>query len=170
MMIHEVTEKAGAHRRRKRVGRGPGSGHGKTCGRGHKGAGSRSGFSRKPGYEGGQVPFFARLRQVGFNNSRFRIEYHTINVQTLESRFADGDQVTPDGLVHAGLMSNTRKPVKILGQGELTKKLHVTAATFSDTAKEKIEKAGGSVTATGVGKPKSGKPGKSRVSSGSESA
>lgn len=146
MMIHDVTEKAGKYKKRKRVGRGPGSGRGKTCGRGHKGAGSRSGFSHRGSFEGGQMPLFRRVPKRGFSNVQFRTEYAIINVKALDARFNDGDEVTADTLVQAGLIRSTKLPVKVLGEGDTSKKLKVTAAKFSAAAREKIEKAGGSVT------------------------
>lgn len=145
MMIHEITEKVGRHKKRKRVGRGPGSGLGKTCGRGHKGAGSRAGYSQKAAHEGGQMAFFRRIPKRGFTNSMFRTDYATVNVKDLENRFEDGAEVNPDMLVKAGLIRNAKEPVKVLGQGELSKKLTVTAAKFSESAKAKITAAGGSV-------------------------
>ncbi|MCC6681058.1 MAG: 50S ribosomal protein L15 [Phycisphaeraceae bacterium] len=148
MMIHEITEKVGAHKKRKRVGRGVGSGHGKTAGRGHKGAGSRSGFSGsvRASREGGQMPLFRRFPKRGFSNAKFRTEYAVVNIKALDARFDDGAEVNPDMLVKVGLISDTRKPVKILAEGDTSKKLAVTAARFSAAAKEKIEKAGGTVT------------------------
>ena len=146
MMIHEVTEKAGRHKRRKRIGRGHGSGHGKTSGRGHKGARSRAGFSTRPGQEGGQMPLFRRLPKRGFTNANFRKEFFIVNLQALDARFEDGDEVSPEQLVAKGLIANVSKPVKVLGHGDLTKKLAVTAAAFSKSAMEKINSAGGSAT------------------------
>jgi large subunit ribosomal protein L15 len=146
MMIHEITEKVGSHKKRKRVGRGPGSGLGKTCGRGHKGAGSRSGYSRKAAHEGGQMAFFRRIPKRGFTNAMFRTDYAIVNIQDLAKRFEDGAEVNPDMLVKAGLIRNTKDPVKVLGQGDLTKKLTVTAAKFSESAKAKITAAGGTAT------------------------
>jgi large subunit ribosomal protein L15 len=133
MMIHEVTEKVGPHKKRKRVGRG------------HKGAGSRAGNSRKAGHEGGQMAFFRRIPKRGFSNAEFRTDYATVNLKALEQRFDDGAEVNPDMLVKAGLIRNTKDPVKILGEGDLTKKLTVTAAKFSEAAKAKITAAGGTV-------------------------
>lgn len=148
MMIHEITEKVGAHKKRKRIGRGVGSGHGKTSGRGVKGAGSRSGWtgSIRASREGGQMPLFRRVPKRGFSNFHFRVEYAVVNLKTLEARFGDNAEVTPKALVEAGLLSSTKKPVKILGDGELKKKLKITAAKFTKTAEEKITKAGGSIT------------------------
>lgn len=146
MMIHEITEKAGAYRNRKRVGRGIGSGHGKTSGRGHNGAGSRSGAKRPPTREGGQLPFFRRMAKRGFTNAPFMKQFAIVNLSALEARFEDGESVTPETLVKVGLIRNTKLPVKVLGDGELTKKLQVTASKFTASAAGKIEKAGGSVT------------------------
>lgn len=148
MMIHEITEKVGAHKKRKRIGRGVGSGHGKTSGRGVKGAGSRSGWtgSIRASREGGQMPLFRRVPKRGFSNVIFRVEYAVVNLKTLEARFADNAEITPKALVEAGLLSSTKKPVKILGDGELKKKLRITAAKFTKAAEEKITKAGGSIT------------------------
>ena len=146
MMIHEVTAKVGAHKKRKRVGRGPGSGTGKTAGRGHKGAGSRAGYSNTGAHEGGQMPLFRRFAKRGFSNANFRKHFSIVNTKALEARFDDGAEVNPDMLVKVGLIRNTKLPVKILGQGDIAKKLNVTAAKFSKSAAEKIEKAGGSVT------------------------
>lgn len=148
MMIHEVTELVGSHKKRKRLGRGTGSGHGKTCGRGTKGAGARSGWggSIRAGREGGQMPFFRRIPKRGFSNARFTKIYAIVNLQALEARFDDGAQVNPETLVKVGLIPDTKLPVKVLAEGELTKKLNVTAALFSAAASEKISKAGGSAT------------------------
>jgi large subunit ribosomal protein L15 len=146
MMIHEMTSKVGRYKGRKRVGRGPGSGHGKTSGRGHKGAGSRSGFKRRAYFEGGQMTWTRRMPKRGFTNAQFRTEYHVVNLKTLEGRFGDGDEVTAASLAKAGIIRDTKKPLKILGEGELTKKLDVTANKLSKSAEAKITAAGGSVT------------------------
>ncbi|MEX0742426.1 MAG: 50S ribosomal protein L15 [Phycisphaeraceae bacterium] len=148
MMIHEITKLVGRNKRRKRVGRGPGSGRGKTSGRGHKGAGSRSGYggSMPPSYEGGQMPYFRRIPKRGFNNAAFRTEYAIVNVKALEERFDDGAEVNTETLVNVGLVRDAKVPVKILGEGEIGKKLTVTATRFSSSAREKIEKAGGTCT------------------------
>ena len=147
MMIHEITQLVGRHKRRKRVGRGPGSGDGKTAGRGHNGARSRSGFSTQVGREGGQMPLYRRVPKRGFSNARFRgPAFAIVNVRALDARFDDGAEVTPAALAAAGLIGSERQPVKVLGAGETSKKLRVTATAFSQTAKEKIEKAGGAVT------------------------
>ncbi len=146
MMIHEITIHAGKYKTRKRIGRGEGSGHGKTAGRGHKGAASRAGWKRRPGYEGGQMPIFRRMPKRGFTNAPFRRLFHVVNVKQLEARFDDGATVTRELLAKAGLIRDTSLPLKVLGEGTLTKKLLVTAARFSATARTKIEEAGGTVT------------------------
>ena len=127
---------------RKRVGRGPGSGTGKTSGKGHKGQNARSGGGVRPGFEGGQLPLFRRLSKRGFNNYNFRTVYATVNVGDLE-RFEDGTTVTKELLIEAGLVKKELDGIKVLGNGELTKKLTVKADKFSSTAKEKIENVGG---------------------------
>ena len=146
MMIHEITEKAGKYKARKRVGRGRGSGVGKTSGRGHKGAGSRSGYSRRPGFEGGQMQYFRRIPKRGFSNADFKTVYSIVNVASLQERFAKGDTVDVAALVEKGLVRNFKNPIKILGQGELSIALTVTADKVSSSAQKKIEDAGGSVT------------------------
>lgn len=151
MMIHEITKQVGRHKRRKRIGRGPASGHGKTSGRGHKGARSRSGWngSQPPGYEGGQMPYFRRIPKRGFSNARYATRYNVVNVRALESRFGEGEQVDFDRLKKAGLISHKNMGVKILGQGALNRNLTVSAEKFSKSAREKIEKAGGSCRVVG---------------------
>ncbi len=146
MMIHEITEKVGRHKKRKRVGRGPGSGTGKTAGRGHKGAGSRAGYSYRSGHEGGQMQFFRRIPKRGFSNILFRKDYAIVNLNALEAHFEDGAEVNADMLAKRGLIRSASQPVKILGQGDLTKKLTITAAKFSDTAQQKITAVGGQAT------------------------
>lgn len=146
MMIHEITEKVGAHKKRKRIGRGPGSGHGKTSGRGHNGAGSRSGSGIRASREGGQMPLFRRVPKRGFSNANFTKHFSVVNIRALEARFEDGGEVNPDMLVKVGLIADTKLPVKILGDGEITKKLNVTVAAASKSAAEKIAAAGGSIT------------------------
>ena len=127
---------------RKRVGRGPGSGTGKTSGKGHKGQNARSGGGVRPGFEGGQLPLFRRLSKRGFNNYNFRTVYATVNVSDLE-RFEEGTEVTKELLIEAGLVKKELDGIKVLGNGELTKKLTVKANKFSSTAKTKIENVGG---------------------------
>ena len=147
MMIHEVTEKAGRYKKAKRLGRGIASGHGKTCGRGHKGAGARSGAtgSIKAWREGGQVSFITRFPKRGFSNARFKKHFHLVNLDDLEARFEDGQEVNVDMLVKAGVIRDASQPVKVLGHGKLTKKLKVTAAKFSKSASAAITEAGGEV-------------------------
>ena len=127
---------------RKRVGRGPGSGTGKTSGKGHKGQNARSGGGVRPGFEGGQLPLFRRLSKRGFNNYNFRTVYATVNVGDLE-RFEGGTTVTKELLIEVGLVKKELDGIKVLGNGELTKKLTVKADKFSSTAKDKIENVGG---------------------------
>jgi large subunit ribosomal protein L15 len=145
-MIHEITCQVEKYKTRKRIGRGQGSGHGKTSGRGHKGARSRSGWSSKPAREGGQLAYFRRLPKVGFSNSVFANNFHIINVRDLENHFDSGSNVDAKALVAKGLIRDTTLPVKVLGVGDLTKKITITAGRASKTAQEKIEKAGGSIS------------------------
>jgi len=128
---------------RKRVGRGPGSGTGKTSGRGQKGQKSRSGVSISAWFQGGQTPIYRRVPKRGFNNARFETKYATINLSDLDKFFKDGDVVTPEVLKERGLLKKQLSGVKVLGNGELTKKLTVKASRFSSAAVTKIEKAGG---------------------------
>jgi large subunit ribosomal protein L15 len=146
MMIHEITVLVGAHKRRKRVGRGRGSGSGKTSGRGHKGAQSRAGHSDKTYFEGGQMSFIRRIPKRGFSNALFREEYHVVNLQSIEKRFEAGERVDAAAMIDRGLIRNDKLPVKILGEGDVTKKLEVVASKFSASARAKIEAAGGSAT------------------------
>jgi len=139
--VHDLAPAAGATHYKKRVGRGPGSGHGKTSGRGHKGQGSRSGYRHQRGFEGGQMPLHRRVPKRGFTNI-FRVEYDIVNLGDLSERFEAGASVTPETLATAGL-SRKSQPVKILGDGELKKALNVSAHKFSASAKASIEKAGG---------------------------
>lgn len=127
---------------RKRVGRGPGSGTGKTSGKGHKGQNARSGGGVRPGFEGGQLPLFRRLSKRGFNNYNFRTVYATVNVGDLNI-FEEGTTITKELLIEAGLVKKELDGIKILGNGEITKKFTVKANKFSSTAKEKIENVGG---------------------------
>ncbi len=144
MKLDEILSTAGKNKTRKRVGRGTGSGKGKTCGRGHKGYGARAGSGKRLGYEGGQNPTLARIPKRGFSNVNFRKEYQIVNVASLET-FDDGAQVDAAALAGARLIGDPTKPVKVLGDGELTKKLKVVASKFSAVAAEKITTAGGSV-------------------------
>ena len=141
MKLHDLKPAVGATTAPKRLGRGVGSGLGKTSGKGHKGAKARSGGGKGTGFEGGQIPLARRLPKRGFTNI-FRTEYVAINVDRLEI-FEDGMVVTPVELIQYGIIKNIQDGVKILGNGELTKKLTVQANKFSASAKEKIEAAGG---------------------------
>lgn len=143
MMLSELRPAKGSTKEAYRKGRGAGSGNGKTAGRGHKGQWARSGGGVRPGFEGGQNPLTRRIPKRGFNNI-FATVYSTVNVSELE-RFEDGAVITPVTLIEYGLLSKILDGVKILGNGELTKKVTVQANMFSATAKEKIEKAGGKV-------------------------
>jgi large subunit ribosomal protein L15 len=133
---------AGANRGKKRVGRGEGNGHGKTCCRGHKGAGARSGYSLRPGFEGGQMPLFRKLPQRGFNRTRFQSPCSVVNLGDLAK--LTGDKVDLDSLKEAGLIRANSKRVKLLGTGEVEKAYQVNVPLVSKSAKEKIEAAGGS--------------------------
>ena len=144
--LHDLSPTRGSHRTGKRKGRGPGSGNGKTAGRGQKGQKSRSGGNVHPRFEGGQMPLIRRIPKRGFK-SRNRVEYQVVNVRDLER--VDGD-VTPESLREAGLVRSLRLPVKILGVGEVSGKHAVTAHKFSASAQAKIEAAGGSVTLIGT--------------------
>ena len=141
MKLHELKPAVGATTAEKRLGRGTGSGLGKTSGKGHKGAKARSGGGKRPGFEGGQMPLTMRLPKRGFTN-KWRTEYAAINVDRLEI-FEDGAVVTPVTLIEAGILKNVQDGVKIMGNGEITKKLTVQANKFTASAKEKIEAAGG---------------------------
>lgn len=132
----------GAKRRKKRVGRGEGSGTGVTSGRGHKGQKSRSGYSSKRGFEGGQMPLHRRVPKRGFHNP-FRLEYAVVNLDTLSDRFDDGAEVTPETLRELRIVRDSRALVKVLARGELSKKLTVRAHKFSTKAREAITAAGG---------------------------
>ena len=142
MKLHTMYPNEGATKKRKIVGRGTSSGHGKTAGKGHKGQNARSGGGVRPGFEGGQLPLFRRLPKRGFSNAPFKIEYATINVSDLD-KFEDGAVVTPELLKEMGILKQQLDGVKVLGNGELTKKITVKANRFSKTAVEKIEKMGG---------------------------
>jgi len=142
MLNHEITSIAGRYKVRKRLGRGPGTGHGKTCGRGHKGSGSRAGSTSMSLYEGGQMPLFRRLPKRGFSNVRFAERREIVNVAQLE-RFDDGSEIGVEQLSAAGLIDSVKNKIKILGNGDLTKRLQVTAHKFSKTAEQKIMGCGG---------------------------
>ncbi len=141
MRLDELKPTEGSRFASKRVGRGIGSGTGKTSGKGHKGQNARSGGGVRPGFEGGQMPLYRRLPKRGFTNI-FAKKYVTVNVEVLE-KFENGQEVTAEVLKEAGIISRTLDGVKILGRGEVTKSLNVKVAGFTASAKEKIEKAGG---------------------------
>ena len=141
MKLHTMKPAAGSRTKRKRIGRGIGSGFGKTSGRGHGGQNSRSGGGVRLGFEGGQIPFFQRLPKRGFTNIN-RKDYAIVNLDTL-NRFDEGTEVTPELLIESGIVSNAKSGIKILGNGILEKKITVKAHKFSASAKEAIEKAGG---------------------------
>lgn len=149
MNITDVTSRVRPKPPRKRVGRGEGGGWGKTSGRGHKGAGARAGHRNRFPSEGGAFPFFRRIPKVGFNNFHFRTEYQIVNVSDLEARFDNGAHVTAATLFVEGLINDQGKPVKILGDGEIKKKLTVEAQRFSAEAEKKLTAAGGTVTKLG---------------------
>lgn len=142
MAIELLKAPEGSSKKRKRVGRGQGSGNGKTAGRGHKGQNSRKGGGVRLGFEGGQTPLYRRLPKRGFGNDRFKVEYNEVNVSLLNV-FKDGQVVKIEDMENAGLLYSSKLPVKILAGGELTKKLEVVADKFSKAASEKIEKLGG---------------------------
>jgi large subunit ribosomal protein L15 len=140
--LHDLSPAPGSHRDRKRLGRGPGSGTGKTAGRGGKGQSARTGYKRKRGFEGGQMPLHRRLPKRGFK-SFTRVDYQVVNLRDLAA--LEGD-VTPQSLREAGLVTSLRRPVKVLGDGDVGRAAIVSAHAFSKSAREKIEAAGGSVT------------------------
>ena len=141
MKLHELSPAEGSVKENFRKGRGAGSGNGKTAGKGHKGQNARSGGGVKPGFEGGQLPLYRRLPKRGFTN-RFKKNYVVVNVDAL-NRFEDGETVDVETLVNSGVVSKVCDGIKVLGKGEVTKKLTVKANVFSETAKGKIEAAGG---------------------------
>ncbi len=141
MYLHELSPAAGAKKASKRIGRGHGSGQGKTAGKGHKGQKARSGGSIRPGFEGGQMPLQRRVPKRGFNNI-FAKKIVAINISALDA-FEDGAEVTAQALIEKGIVKKEYDGIKILGNGELTKKLNVKVAAYSESAKQKIEAAGG---------------------------
>jgi large subunit ribosomal protein L15 len=177
LLLHELRPAEGSHRDRKRVGRGEGSGNGKTSGRGQKGQKSRAGSHRmRPGFEGGQMPLYMRLGKLRGSNHRksmpmgpFRTHTTPVNVRDLE-RFDAGVEVTPDLLKTAGVVKSLRHPVKILAGGELTRKLTVHAHAFSKRAAEVIEAAGGTVVVIGGTAPEAPAPKKARAKAAPEAA
>ena len=144
MKLHELSPAIGATKDVKRIGRGHGSGHGKTAGKGHKGQWARSGGGVRPGFEGGQTSLARRVPKRGFNNI-FAKEYTVVNVSDLEARFESGAVIDAEALIKAGLVTKLLDGVKVLGNGELTKSFTVKAEKFSETAKSKIENAGGKI-------------------------
>ncbi len=147
-----VRRPKGAAKNKRRVGRGLGSGRGTTAGKGNKGQNARSGGGVRPGFEGGQMPLFRRIARRGFKNYPFKIRYTTINLDDLQV-FGDGDKVTKDVLIQRGMLKKSCGLVKLLGRGEMTKKIIVELDKASESAKEKISKAGGSVTELKTPKP-----------------
>ena len=144
MKLHELSPAEGSKKAVKRIGRGAGSGQGKTAGKGHKGAKARSGYSRRPGFEGGQMPLQRRVPKRGFNNI-FRTEDATVNVAALEERFDANAVVDAESLKACGLIKKELDGIKVLGKGDLTKALTVKVSAVSESAKAKIEAAGGTV-------------------------
>ncbi len=142
MKLHELSPAPGSTREVKRIGRGHGSGHGKTAGKGHKGQNARSGGGVRPGFEGGQMPLQRRVPKRGFNN-KFAKEIVAINVGDLEARFENNAVIDTNALVESGLVRNPKDGIKVLGNGDLSKSFTVKVAAFSKSAIEKIEKAGG---------------------------
>jgi large subunit ribosomal protein L15 len=147
MNLHDLAPAPGANKRRKRIGRGPGSGHGKTATKGHKGLLARSGGGKRPGFEGGQMPLVRRLPKFGFTNPS-RVEYAIVNLKSFE-QWAGGETITPQAMVDAGLVRRKRLPIKVLGNGELKKSLVIQAHKFSKSAEAKIQAAGGRVEVIG---------------------
>ena len=145
LALNNLKPKEGSTHRKKRVGRGPGSGLGKTAGRGHKGQKSRSGYSSKIGFEGGQMPLQRRLPKRGFTNI-FKKKWLEISLAKLEENFNAGDEITPEILHQRGLIKKAKHDLVILGTGDMSKALKISAHRFTKTAKDKIEKAGGSIT------------------------
>ena len=144
MKLHELSPAAGSTKARKRIGRGPASGQGKTAGKGHKGQKARAGRGMRPGFEGGQMPLQRRVPKRGFNNI-FRTEMAIVNVAALEANYDAGAVVTIDSLIEKGLVKKVLDGVKVLGYGELSKALTVQANAISESAKQKIEAAGGKI-------------------------
>ena len=142
MKLHELSPSEGSAKKNYRKGRGPGSGNGKTGGRGHKGQNARSGGGVRPGFEGGQIPMHRRIPKHGFSNFLFKKEYATINVEQLD-KYEDGTVISLETLINDGVVRKELNGLKVLGNGNITKKLTVQATVFSASAKEKIEAAGG---------------------------
>lgn len=148
MQLNQVRPARGAVKKRKRIGRGPGSGHGGTATKGHKGSQARAGANKGKGFEGGQMPFTRRIPKFGFKNP-FRVEYQPINVGLVEERFDPGSTVDAAALYERGLLQKLSKPVKLLGNGNLTKKITVHVDAVSASARQKVEAAGGSIQLVG---------------------
>jgi large subunit ribosomal protein L15 len=145
MKLNQLAPAEGSKKSKKRVGRGESSGLGKTAGRGSNGQKSRRGYSRQAGFEGGQMPLIKRVPKRGFSNDRFKVEYAIVNLATLEERFEDGATITPELMLETRVARKLKDGIKILGEGELSKKFTVVANKISASAKEKIEAAGGKV-------------------------
>ncbi len=143
MRLHELIDSNGGNRRKRRLGKGEGNGHGKTCGRGHKGSKSRSGYSIQPGFEGGQMPMYRKLPHRGFSNFKFHKGFAIVNLGDLARLADEVGEVDREVLVKAGLVRDNSLPLKVLGDGEIDKALKVKADKFSASAKAKIEAAGG---------------------------
>jgi large subunit ribosomal protein L15 len=161
MMIHDITALAGRSKKRKRVGRGEGSGHGKQSGRGQKGASSRSGHASKRSFEGGQMPYFRRLPKFGFTNAAFKVQFWTVNIGDIigHPAFKNGGEVTREKLIEAGLVRDASRDLKVLGslgkgQTGVKGKFSITASRVSATARKMIEDAGGKVNETGTRRDK----------------
>jgi large subunit ribosomal protein L15 len=144
MQLNQVRPARGATKKRKRIGRGPGSGHGGTATKGHKGHQARAGGGKRKGFEGGQMPLTRRIPKFGFKNP-FRVEYQVVNVGLLEERFEAGNNVDVAALYERGVLQRKRAPVKLLGNGTLTKNLHITLDAASESARQKVESAGGTL-------------------------
>ena len=142
MKLHELSPNEGSVQENFRRGRGTGSGNGKTAGKGHKGQNARSGGGVRPGFQGGQLPLYRKLPKRGFHN-KFGVVYAVVNVDDLDKKFEEGATVDAEALLESGIISKVCDGIKVLGRGEITKKLTVKAAVFSETAKGKIEAAGG---------------------------
>jgi large subunit ribosomal protein L15 len=155
MRLHDLKPNPGAKHRRKRLGAGESSGRGKTSGKGHKGQKARSGGSIRPGFEGGQMPIYRQLPKRGFSNAKFKTVFGIVNLDDLEKRFEDGAAINEKLLRGAGVIRGALDGVKVLGRGEVKKKFHLEVDSISASAKEKIEKAGGTVTLSQ--KPETGK-------------
>lgn len=156
MKLHSLRNNPGATHRKKRLGNGPGSGLGKTSGRGQKGQKARAGSSIRPGFEGGQIPLYRTLPHRGFNNKNFHKQYAAINVSELEQ--LEATEIDAAVMKKAGILRRKADLVKVLGHGEITRAITVTADKFSETAKQKIEAAGGKVIETKTAAPKAEEP------------